>query len=350
MKSLRHQIAEHWNSDCLEKYLINNELLYFKDFEIAKKSYLKVGGVCSFFVQPSSINQLTDLIVFLRSHNIPFKIIGNLTNIIFQGTRIQTTIISTRKIHRYKFTDNQTFYAETGAMLPHMAGLLSRHGYGGYSGLVGIPGTIGGAVFMNAGAYGCQISENLKYATCLNDRNEICELSKEELSFSWRNSAFQGALNKYIILSAVFTLIPGDSKSLQEHIKKVAIHRKTYLESKYPNLGSTFATKNIYGDLSKYYFFYRLVHVAAKIITKIYLGDKNYFYARWMNQFTQKYFDLKATANVAFSDKTFNCIINKGGASADEIIEFITRIQQVTKNRLPLEIEIFRDKVGSTDR
>jgi UDP-N-acetylmuramate dehydrogenase len=294
-------------------------------------------------VQPSSIDQLVDLIISLRSQHIPFKIIGNLTNIIFPGAKINTTIISTQKLHRYNFSDKNKFYAETGTMLPQMSRFLSRKGYEGYSGLVGIPGTIGGAVFMNAGAYGCQISDNLKYTTCLNDNNEICELSKDELSFGWRSSAFQGTFKKYVILSAVFELKSGNLKRIEEHIEKVTIHRKTYQESEYPNLGSTFATKDIYGDLSKYYFFYKLGYIMAKLITKIYFGDKNKFYAKWMNKFSQIYFHLKPTANVDFSDKTFNCLINKGGASANELIEFITKIQEATKYKIPLEIEIFQD-------
>jgi UDP-N-acetylmuramate dehydrogenase len=239
--------------------------------------------------------------------------------------------------------DENKFYVEAGAMLPYMSRLLSGKGFEGYSGLVGIPGTIGGAIFMNASAYDCQISDNLKYATCLNDSNEICELSKDELSFNWRSSAFQNKFKKYVILSAVFQLKSGNLKSIQEHIEKVSIHRKKYQENDYPNLGSTFATKDIYGDLSKYFLLYKLVHILVKIITKIYLGDQNIFYAKWMNILSQLYFNLKPTATFDFSDHTFNCLINKGGAEANELIEFIRRIQKATKYKIPLEIEIFPD-------
>jgi UDP-N-acetylmuramate dehydrogenase len=331
-----------------EKFLIDNEFSFSRNFDISKKSFIKAGGICNIFVQPHSLDQFIVLIRFLRSNERSFKVVGNLSNLLFQGGIINTIIISTRKLGQHGYVGNDKYYMETGTLLPRQSKLLSRAGYLGFSGLVGIPGTIGGAIFMNAGAYDCQISDNLKYVTCINENSEICELSKDELSFGWRSSAFQETFKKYIILSAVFELRSGDLKSIQAHMDAVSTDRKTYQESRYPNLGSTFATKDIYGDLSKYYFFYRVGHIMIKILTKMYFGNKNICYAKWMNKYSQIYFHLKPTSKVGFSDKTFNCVINRGGASGNELAEFIAKIQRAIEFKIPLEVEIFHDQVGSS--
>jgi UDP-N-acetylmuramate dehydrogenase len=327
----------------INQYLIDNAIEFKKNFDISKRSLIKAGGICSFFVQPQSINKFIDIIRLLRSKGMPFRVVGNLSNVIFQSGRTEKIIISTRKLNKHGYLENNKYYAETGVLLPKLAMNLSKAGYTGFSGIVGIPGTIGGAVYMNAGAYGNEISDCLSYVRCLTDQCDLIEIQKEDLLFKWRSSAFHNKLKDYIILDTVFTLLKGSSEDIMANINKAVQHRQKYQENRYPNLGSIFATKDIYGDISKHFLCYKLCYFLIRAFIKIALWNKSDNYAKIMNCFTQYYFHLKPTEKVGFSDTTFNCIVNRGNATASEIIDFIKKVQIAIDYCVQLEIEIFEN-------
>jgi UDP-N-acetylmuramate dehydrogenase len=327
----------------INEYLIDNDIEFKKNFDISKRSLIKAGGICSFFIQPQSLDKFIDIIRFFRSKGMLFRVVGNLSNVIFQGGRIDTIIISTRKLKKHGYVESNKYYAETGVLLPKLATNLSKAGYAGFSGIVGIPGTVGGAVYMNAGAYGNEISDCLSYVRCLTDQCDLIEIHKENLLFKWRSSAFHNKLKDYIVLDAVFNLIKGSSEDIMAHINKAVQHRKKYQENRYPNIGSIFATKDIYSDISKHFLCYKLCHFLIRVFIKIALWNKSDRYARIMNSFTQYYFHLKPTEKVGFSETTFNCIVNRGNATASEIINFIKKVQIAIDYCVRLEIEIIED-------
>jgi UDP-N-acetylmuramate dehydrogenase len=327
----------------VNEYLINKGIEFQRNFDIAKRSFIKAGGICTFFIQPQSLDQFIDLIQFLFGEGIPFKVVGNLSNVLFQSGRINTIIISTLKLTKHGYGENNKYHAETGVLLPKLAKILSTAGYAGFSGLVGIPGTIGGAVYMNAGAYGNEISDCLSYVRCLTDQGVLLEINKENLLFKWRSSAFQNELKNYMVLDAVFNLVKGDSDDIKAHMIKTVQHRKKYQENKFPNLGSIFATKDIYSDISKHFLLYNFCHFLIKVFNKLTFWNKSKKYARIMNRFTQHYFHLKSTETVGFSDATFNCIVNRGNATASEIIDFIKKVQIAIHYCVRLEIEIIEN-------
>ncbi len=145
-----------------------------------------------------------------------------------------------------------------------------------------------------------------------------------------------------MIVSSSFRLIRGDAVDLKRIMEESKKHRQQYQEHQLPNLGSTFATENIYRDICdvnlKYRIFYTLLRVLILWIGRILPADiRNKLWAFVINKFTQSYFGLESNCEVGFSEKTFNCIVNIQDGKADEIIKFINNIQYRLQIKVPIE-------------
>ena len=196
-------------------------------------------------------------------------------------------------------------------MINKLALEISKLGYKGLEWASGIPGTIGGCIYNNAGCYGSEISDNLISVTILND-NRVYDLTKDELHFSYRNSLLKGS-NKFIILKAKFQLEKGDSKELLELIKERTIKRKESQPLEYPSCGSVF--RNPEGN------------IAGKLIDESNLKGKT-------------------VGGATISEKHANFIINKDNATPKDIISLIDIVKKTIKKNynidLVLEQEIIK--------
>lgn len=292
---------------------------------------------------PQNLTQLQALIQFLDQHDIPRFVIGNLSNLLIRSGEIQTVMISLKNMREVVFGERDV-RVDAGALIPAFARLMENRGYSGFSGLYGVPASLGGAVFMNASCYGDETSRHLLDVTCLDEHGRLCTLPKETLRFGWRHSAFHDELRRYTIVCARFALVSNPSGG-QEKLQstEAEINRRTYQESEYPNLGSLFATRNIYGDLARNFMLYRLLSACSRLLVRLMPGDRHSNAAKLFVGLTRAYFHIKDIPHVGLSPKTINCVVNRGGAQADEIISFVKQVRAKMRNRLRFEIEILED-------
>ena len=163
------------------------------------------------------------------------------------------------KIQLKQNSQGLEFFAEAGVPIPRLSIWIANNGFKGSEGLIGIPGSLGGGIYMNASSYKNEVTKFINHVTFIDEFGNIFKLKKNQLKLGWRKSIFQN--KKYIILGANFCIHDenrSDKKVTLLNIDKIKSHRHDFQENKYPNLGSLFATKNIYSDLKyvSFKFFY----------------------------------------------------------------------------------------------
>ena len=218
-------------------------------------------------------------------------------------------------------------------MLSRFVRKLAARGIRGFEGLEGIPGTIGGAIFMNAGACGYEISDNLIDINVLTEDGKIKCFLKKDLRFAYRHSIFKEE-NIGIILNARFRIKYGNKNGINAKIKYFSDNRRTYQEHRYPNLGSIFATQDLYFEIAKHHLGYKVILYFIRKLNIILRSIDN----KLVNKTTCWYFSLRFKKQ-PFSDKTMNCLVNNN-ITTKEAIEYINIIKKLTKNSVPLENEI----------
>ena len=257
---------------------------------------IKVGGYSEFFAEPNSISELIEYLKWVRLNNLKYRIIGAGSNLLIKNSLHNGLTICTRKLKRIKINKlSGLVEAECGVMLPVMANLLANNGCEGGEWLIGIPGTIGGAVFMNAGSGKIWISKYLVSVEVLDPKNlSIYKLNMDNLNFKYRFSSFQK--NNLTILSANFMFRPN------KNIKQISDKTKENLRNKtktqpyhLPSFGSVF--KN---PINNY---------AGKLIEEV--GLKGF-----------------SIGGAQVSQMHSNFIVNNGNATSEEIYQLITVIQQ----------------------
>lgn len=330
----------------LEKFSIWVEkkgIICKRDFALSKISQIKCGGTPSHLLYPKNLSELQDLIQYLAKHQIPKLIVGNLSNLLIRDGKILTVVICLKNMRTVSFSQYDVT-VDAGLLIPAFARLMENKGYRGFSGMYGVPGNIGGAIFMNASCYGDECSLYLKEVLCLDELGQLCNIIKKDLRFDWRYSAFHDEFKDYTIVKARFSLIKNNN-NIDGNLKssKVEINRRTYQETTYPNLGSLFATTDIYGDLAKNFFYFRILYAFVRILVKVFPGNRHHHVAKLSSLSARALFGLKNETTVGLSEKTINCVVNFGTAKSDDIIKLIRKIQRQTFNSLPLEIEILED-------
>ena len=257
---------------------------------------IKIGGYTEFFAEPKSISELIEYLNWVKLNNLKYRIIGAGSNLLIKNTFHRGLTICTRKLKKIKFNKLSGFIeAECGVMLPVMANLLAQNGCEGGEWLVGIPGTIGGAVFMNAGSGKIWISKYLLSVQVLDTNNlSIYKLDKKNLTFEYRFSSFQ--TNKFVILTADFMFKP--NKNIKKIIDKTKRHLKNKTNTQpyhLPSFGSIFKNPTN--------------HYAGMLIEEV--GLKGF-----------------SLGGAQVSNMHSNFIVNNGNATSEEIYQLITLIQQ----------------------
>lgn len=327
-------------------WLLEKGLPFQENVEIARLSQIKAGGVFRLMAKPSTEEHVRELIGELRARALPYKIIGNLSNVLFRDGDIRTIAISTRGLRMLSFEDDGAVVVGAGVMLPTLATKLVQAGYKGFAGLLGVPASLGGAVYMNASCFGDATSDYLEEVRCVNSAGDIQIFKASELNFVWRHSAFHDRLAGFVIIAAKFRPMMGDKEVETERERNIRLLRRTYQENVYPNLGSTYATLNIYGDLAKCFMGYRVVLFIIRVMTRLTrtsLNDGHHRFAAYAVPLTKAYFHLKGSSKIDFSKSTFNCVVNRGGAKADDIIEFVLKADRAINKCVSLEIELLKD-------
>lgn len=282
------------------------------EYDVYLKDYTtyKVGGRPLCIVYPEDIDSLIELLKYLKENNIKYKVLGNGSNVIFNDEIYNGVIIKLNCFDSLVINKN-IITVGAGYMLNKLALRLSRLGYTGLEFAAGIPGTIGGAVFMNAGAYKSDMGYIVTSITVLTPNLEVKTIKNEQLDFHYRESFLQH--NKdYICLEATMYLNKGNPKEIMEIINS---RKKRRIESQpldYPSAGSVF--RNPKDDF------------AGRLIEE--LGYKG-----------------KGIGDAIVSEKHANFIINKGNARGEQIKALILEIKQKVKEKYGIELKVEQEFV-----
>jgi UDP-N-acetylmuramate dehydrogenase len=196
----------------------------------------RIGGTARDIYFPENPEELVDIVRRHRAQKRPYWIHGGGANTLFPDNEILLPIISTSEMTATRF-DGTTVFAEAGKVMDAWVLECLREGLGGVECLSGIPGTLGGALFMNAGAYGHEISDQLHSVTILTRDSRVIELSKAECGFGYRKAE---ALCEAVILSAVWSPPRSDPKPLLAKRKEILAKRKEKQPLEFPSAGSVF--------------------------------------------------------------------------------------------------------------
>ena len=334
----------------IEIWLNENKIKYFKDFKLSSKSWLKAGGIVKNFITPETEDDCIKLIKFFRKNDFKFYILFNISNIIVRDGEIFTPIINLYKISNIFEKKNEgglNLKVNAGTSTTKFSKYVTNKGFTGCEGLVGIPGSIGGGIFMNTGSYGSCISEFLISVECLDYKGDIKILNKEELNFGFRQSLFQK--KQYLILNVNFYISKNNfigSTTALSKMQKIINNRSTTQEKKLPNLGSIFGTTNLYKDLKNKNFFFYFTYYFYKILSFIvYKFFKKNFprFRKITVKIYSKLLRLDSTKGFSLSDKTINCLVNKGTIKADDAIKFIKKMENKIGKCAKLENIILED-------
>ena len=283
-----------------EENIVRNEPL-------AKHTTFKIGGPAEYFVTPENEDQLKLVIKVCKESNIPYYIIGKGSNLLVGDKGYKGVIIQIYKNFDWIKIDKNIVTAGAGVMLSRLATQAAEQNLAGLQGECGIPGTLGGAVTMNAGAYGYEIKDYIISATVLNQEGEIFTLNKEELQLAYRTSIIQK--NSYIVIEAVFELPYGNKEDILAEIVEFNRKRVEKQPLEYPSAGSTF--KRPVG------------YFAGKLIMDSGLAGYR-------------------VGDIMISMKHCGFVVNVGNGTASEVRQLIEDVQHIVyeKHQVMLEPEV----------
>lgn len=310
----------------LKGILKENQILI--DEPLAKHTTFQIGGPAQFILLPHSISDVIACVKLCHEESMPFYVLGNGSNLLvsdkgYGGTVIkigqsfsEITMEEAMKEEILAARENQvadakerqekkfTVCAQAGVLLSKLANEVARYGLKGFEFAAGIPGTLGGAVAMNAGAYGGEMKDYMVGAKVIDQEGNILDLGLEELKFGYRTSIIQD--NNYIVLEATFCFVPGNIDEIREKINDLNGRRREKQPLEYPSAGSTF--KRPEGNY------------AGKLIMDAGLSG----YQVGMAQVSEKHCGF---------------VINKGGATATDVITLISEVIQTVYYKYGIKLE-----------
>ena len=200
-------------------------------------TYTKVGGAADYLAFPRNQYELKRIVTFANAQEIPWMVLGNSSNIIVRDGGIEGFVIMFDHFHDVR-VNGYVIEAEAGAKLIDVTHVARYHSLTGFEFACGIPGSIGGAVYMNAGAYGGEIAHILQSCKVLTPEGEIKTLTVEELSFGYRHSKIQETGD--VVISAKFALAPGNYDQIDQEMARLTHLREMKQPLEYPSCGSVF--------------------------------------------------------------------------------------------------------------
>ena len=339
----------------LSNFLEKNKISYTLNFDLIKNSWIKAGGIFDIYIQPDDFVKISLLIDYFKENKIYYYTVGNISNILFRDGKILTPIINLKKysIIEEQFNKNNSVLLKIGAganIFKYSNYVSQKLSCKGVEGLVGIPGSIGGGIFMNASSYESAVTDFLKEVRFY-DNNILVTKSKKDLDFSWRKSVFHD-LKSCLIVDAIFE-IPLSNRIDKKIIEKKIIfsknHRKIFQEKEKPNLGSLFATKDLYKDIKnvslKFMILYYFNIYFTKIINKFFKRKGIILFRKFIVKIYSILLGLNKFKVVKLSDKTINCVVNLNSKSSNTIISFIKEYEKKIKFSQKLE-NIIKDKIS----
>ncbi len=208
-----------------------------KKAPLSRYATFRVGGPAAYLAKPQDTDQLKRVLQCCKAYRAPYFVVGAGSNLLFADQGLNAVVIYTGELNRTTVS-GQEIYADAGVPLMKLCREAAKHGLSGLEFAYGIPGSVGGGVFMNAGAYGGELSQAVKQVLFLDENGEECLLSLDECEFAYRKSVFQR--KKGVILGAVFSFAPDTPQAIQARMREYMERRKSKQPLEYPSAGSFF--------------------------------------------------------------------------------------------------------------
>ena len=263
------------------------------DEPMKKHTTFRVGGPADYFVMPKNIEEVQKIVAFCKDAKMPYYVLGNGSNLLVSDAGYRGVIIQIYKSMSEITVEDTTIRAQAGALLSKIGNIALDAELTGFEFAAGIPGAVGGAVVMNAGAYGGEMKDILKSATVLTTEGEVLTLYNKELELGYRTSII--AKKDYVVLEAEYELQKGDKADIRAKMDELKVQRVTKQPLEYPSAGSTFKRPEGY--------------FAGKLIQDA--GLRGF-----------------SVGGAQVSEKHCGFVINKGDATAADIIELMRQVSE----------------------
>ena len=283
-----YEELDRWTADYLP------EMTYEREAPLARYTSFRIGGPAKRMAFPKDGSQMVLLIAFARSCGARPLVIGNGTNLLFPDAGVDRLVVNTREYAEVSIDAQGRVVAESGASLARTAVFAQQRGLTGLEFAHGIPGSVGGAVCMNAGAYGGEMKDVVEEVTLLLPEEGVRRFSGAEMAFGYRHS-FLSDHPEAVALRATFRLTPGDGSAIRERMRELMGKRRAGQPLEYPSAGSTFKR------------------------------PEGYFAGTLIDQCGLKGLTV---GGAQVSEKHAGFVINRGGASCADVTALMAEIQR----------------------
>ncbi len=281
------------------------------DEPMSKHTTFRVGGNADYFVVVKNAEEIKCVLKLCKEENIPYYILGNGSNLLVGDGGYRGVIIQIWKEMSNIKVEGAGIRAQAGVLLSKIGNVALDAGLTGFEFAAGIPGCLGGAVMMNAGAYGGEMKDVLKEVTVLTEDGECLTLQNEELELGYRTSIV--AKKGYIVLEAFIQLEQGDKDKIKERMNELKLQRTTKQPLEYPSAGSTFKR------------------------------PEGYFAGKLIQDAGLRGFQV---GGAQVSEKHCGFVINKGGATAADIMELVSKVQEKIQAEFGVQLEMEIKRLG----
>ncbi len=283
--------------DDIKQFVASGKFDYILDASMKEFTTLKIGGPADVLVQPRSIDELVSLVCAAKKYNVPYLFMGNGSNVLVRDKGIRGVVIKFGANMANALVSGNVITAECGISMARLAGVAADNSLTGFEFAAGIPGTLGGGIVMNAGAYKGELKDVVFEVKALLPNGEIKVFTKDELDFSYRHSCFSNT--NMLVLEAKLMLTKGDKEQIKARISELNQRRRTTQPLEFPSAGSAFKRPKD--------------GFAAAMIDSC--GLKGY-----------------AIGDAQISEKHAGFLVNRGNATAKDVTCLLEHVQAVVQN------------------
>ena len=286
---------------------------FYREFEkeqilfeepMKRHTTFRIGGPAEIFVMPKTIEEVKKALEICRQEAIPYFVLGNGSNLLVSDRGYRGVIIQMDRNMEEITVEGTEIHAAAGALLSSIAASARRASLAGFEFAGGIPGTLGGAVVMNAGAYGGEMKDVLKEVTVMTQEGEICVIPAEKLEMGYRTSIIKKA--GYLVLGATISLHEGNLEEIKALTRELSERRTSKQPLEFPSAGSTFKRPEGY--------------FAGKLIMDS--GLRGY-----------------QIGGARVSDKHCGFVINAGDATAEDVVKLMEYVVKVVQEKYGVTLE-----------
>lgn len=283
--------------------VLEEERIYTKE-PMKNHTTFRVGGEADYFVLPKTTEEVKGIVALCQEMDMPYYILGNGSNLLVGDKGYRGVIIQIYKEMNEITVEGNRIKVQAGALLSKIGSVALNAELTGFEFAAGIPGTMGGAVVMNAGAYGGEMKDVLEDVTVLTPEGQILVLENEELELGYRTSVVRK--KGYIVLEATIALEEGNKETIKARMDELRVQRTTKQPLEYPSAGSTFKR------------------------------PEGYFAGKLIQDAGLRGFQV---GGAQVSDKHCGFVINKENATAADVVELMNQVSAIVKEKFGVELE-----------